>query len=91
MGARGEARPKAVGPTVSWCERAWRTARWIVERERLPELQPAARRDPGFLRWLFAPEPLPRPSEGESPRDVPFFSWVFRRECLRPPSKESEP
>ncbi|MGH2570307.1 MAG: hypothetical protein ACRDGR_03735 [bacterium] len=80
----------AVGPTA-WHERVRRLVLWLIERERLPEPPAPARRAPGFLRWLFAPEALPPPAENESPRHVPVFTWLFRREPLPSTSKEREP
>ena len=92
MGAREEAGSNVVGHPA-WHERVWRLVLWFIERERLPE-PPApapAPREPGFLRWLLAPEPLPRSAERELPAHVPVFTWLFRREPLPSAFKEREP
>jgi hypothetical protein len=83
----------ASGRMTRWYQRLFRLALWIVEAEQIPEPPPSrpAARGAGILRWLLAPESLPRPTRTASRDDVPVTDWLFRRESLPPASKECEP
>lgn len=70
-----------------------RAVRVIVSREELTEDPSPPPRDGagGFLKWLLAPESLPRPAVSVSPDRTSFWRWLFMPDELPPPDDAASP